>query len=395
MKLLIADPFRTLATHGRDERPLRVLVTGPDIGGFSGGIQTFVGLLLRAFSQYSGLQVRLLPVTQGLHDRESWPAKMFRMLKVLPRFMTALKSSDLVHVNSTFDNRSMLRDGVFMALAQLRSRPVVMQFHGGDPRKVRVLRWPVVGRLIEHLLCRCRMVTVLSAAQMSWLQEALPSLRHVRQVSNFIALDKPVERDSDPGRPVRFLFLARLHADKGIREVVQAARFLVYAGASFHLTICGDGPEREWVEKEVSDPELMGCLEYRGVVSGEDKARVLREADVMLLPSKHEAFPFTLLEAMAYGLPLIATPVGAIGEVLAHKVTGYLVPPEDAPSLTLAMCRFVVDRALLQSISWRARELAEQHYSLDCMRQKFGDLYIEAAAERRAGSRDRATVSAS
>src|SRR5439155_17641773 len=114
----------------------------------------------------------------------------------------------------------------------------------------------------------------------------------------------------------------------------------------------------------------------------DDVAERLAAADIFVLPSRSEAFPNALLEAMAAGLPVVASAVGGILEIVEHGRTGLLVPPGDASALADRLMRVMADPALGRRLGDRARAEVEAQYSFDRMVAAFEDVYLGELARR-------------
>lgn len=143
-----------------------------------------------------------------------------------------------------------------------------------------------------------------------------------------------------PERPFRYLFLGWTVAAKGLRELAAAAEQLAARpGPPFRLAIAGGGAVGDELAARAARGELPGNIELCGWVKGEARDRELAAADALVLPTHVEGFPNVLLEAMACALPVIATPVGAIPDVVVPEETGLLVPPRDVGALLEAMDR--------------------------------------------------------
>jgi glycosyltransferase involved in cell wall biosynthesis len=111
-------------------------------------------------------------------------------------------------------------------------------------------------------------------------------------------------------------------------------------------------------------------------------AERLDEADVFVLPSRSEAFPNAVLEAMAAGLPIVASGVGGIRELLDHGQTGLLVPPGDARALADGLCQVMADPPLAARLGASARARAETRYSFDRMVGAFEGVYLSELTRR-------------
>jgi glycosyltransferase involved in cell wall biosynthesis len=139
------------------------------------------------------------------------------------------------------------------------------------------------------------------------------------------------------------------------------------------LAIIGDGPERARVEAAVVEHGLDG----RVWISGEraDVPAILRRLDCFVLPSVAEGISNTILEAMATGLPVVATRVGGNPELLEDGLTGSLVPPSDPESLAKAMLGYFLDSAAARRHGRAARQTVLRRFSLDRMVADYAQLY--------------------
>jgi glycosyltransferase involved in cell wall biosynthesis len=118
-------------------------------------------------------------------------------------------------------------------------------------------------------------------------------------------------------------------------------------------------------------------VQMLGVVRGPEKERVLLESDCFILPSHGEGLPMAMLEAMAYGMPVIVTRVGAIPEAVTDGVEGFLIEPGDVEALADRMLRLARDPVLRQRMGEAARARVAAAYSLDAMVERIMALYRE------------------
>jgi len=131
------------------------------------------------------------------------------------------------------------------------------------------------------------------------------------------------------------------------------------------LAIVGDGPERAALARRASE-KLSGRATFTGMLSHKDTLAVVKSADVFVLNSSYEGLSHQLIEALALGVPIIATDVGGNPEVITDSVDGLLVPAGDAPALAHALARILGDEELRASLSAHTRESAKR-FSVDAM----------------------------
>jgi glycosyltransferase involved in cell wall biosynthesis len=177
--------------------------------------------------------------------------------------------------------------------------------------------------------------------------------------------DWPVTHD----RPV-VLILARLEHDKGIEYTIDAAAAL----PDVALVIAGTGTQRGSLEAHASAIGIADRVHFLGY--RRDAASLLRCADVFVLPSLVEGLPLSVLEAMAAGVPVIATDIPGTREAVEHDVTGLLVPSRNSDALASAIGRVLTDVASTAARATQARARARRDFSTDIMVARVTELYV-------------------
>ncbi len=171
------------------------------------------------------------------------------------------------------------------------------------------------------------------------------------------------------GRPVRIVTVGRLAAPKDFLTLIKAVGLL--ERGSITLDVLGDGPQR--VELESKAKALGPRVTFHGEVS--DVADHLARADVFVLSSRSEGLPISVLEAMAAGLPIVASSVGGLAELVAEGRNGYLVPAGDPQAMAAALQMLVADPGLRSELGLTSRRRVEAEFSLGECRRRHRDLY--------------------
>lgn len=359
----------------QERTPVRVLITGPSLQGQGAGIQQHVRYLMDAFGASGEFTITSFATTT-VRYRESWLLKALRGSGLMFRFPRSATVCDVVHINSTIDRRSFIRDAVLVLLARLVRRPVVVQFHGGGIHRLRGVAGKVA-LMVGRSFRLADQVLFLSEGQGGPVASAL-SLKRVRFVSNYVDVSGGQAPRTPIAGSLRVAFLGRLDAEKGARETVEA--FRAVAGPDWCLKVAGGGPDAHLMERAASED----CrILYLGFVGQEDRDDLLRWADVLCLPSDHdEGLPYAVLEAAAAGVALVTSDKGALGSIVVPGVTGLIVPPRDAEALGRALLSLDADPRRLAAMKVAAQELAKERFGFDTMRCVFGELWREAGARR-------------
>lgn len=160
---------------------------------------------------------------------------------------------------------------------------------------------------------------------------------------------------------------------EGLIDAFIHLRGMLPADAGVRLAIVGDGPLMPRVKEKIAAAGLADCVWMPGARS--DIAAIMRGFDLFVLPSLAEGTPVTVLEAMAAGLPVVATRVGGLPEVVEDNVTGLLVPPDDAHALATALHSFLACPEQARAAGAAGRLRVERHYSMHAMLDAYAGLY--------------------
>lgn len=177
-----------------------------------------------------------------------------------------------------------------------------------------------------------------------------------------------------PGK-VRFLLVGRRQPQKGVDLLLNAIQILKLSGLEdkFEVKLCGvDVPEHDYLSMaaKLGVAHLVEFLPFQ-----KDMRNIYQEAQSFLLPSRGEGLSNALLEAMAAGLPVIATRVSGTPDVVTNEKDGLLIPPESSESLADAMKRVILDPSLRQRLGQNARRRVEDDYSLERIAGVYSNLY--------------------
>ena len=171
---------------------------------------------------------------------------------------------------------------------------------------------------------------------------------------------------------------AGLREEKRHDLVLAAAAQLAVRGVRIHVLFIGDGPQRESLQGLAGQLGLRDRLHITGYV--DDVQDWLRACDVVCLASSHEVQPLALMEAQASGLPVVASAVGAVAELIDHGRTGLLFPRGDSTRLADGI-QALAAPAARQAIAAQARRHAQAHYDRRQMVERYRDLLGELARQ--------------
>jgi len=203
--------------------------------------------------------------------------------------------------------------------------------------------YPPDGALPEKLRAAA-FVRTNTRANQRHLARLFPEEAHkIVNIYNGVSLAPAGARSPAPGPPFRLLSLGRLVAKKGFPDLLAACRLLASQGVDFQLTLAGDGPEGARLRRLIDNYELTGRVFLPGFVPHREVSQLLAAAHLFIMPSliapsgDRDGIPNVILEALRHGVPVVATQVSGIPEVVRTGETGWLTPPGDPGSLAQAM----------------------------------------------------------
>lgn len=169
--------------------------------------------------------------------------------------------------------------------------------------------------------------------------------------------------------------VARLQEVKGHRFFIEAAARVLSSGVDAHFVLVGDGPLRSEIERQIGDLGITTRVHLLG--DRTDVAQLVSAFDLLVLASLHEGLPNAVMEAMAAGVPVVATAVGGAKELVRHGDTGYLAPPADAVALAERMLFTLGDEANRRRITDGARSHIAASFGMERMVESVEKLYDE------------------
>jgi glycosyltransferase involved in cell wall biosynthesis len=172
--------------------------------------------------------------------------------------------------------------------------------------------------------------------------------------------------------------VASLKPLKGVDLLLRAARRVLRTNRAVTFLIVGDGPERSNLERLAGVLDIGERVRFVGVRG--DVPALLRSSDMFVLSSRTEAFPLVVLEAMASGLPVVATGVGSVREMVEDGISAIVVPPEDSNALADAIVRIIDDEELARAFGDEGRRIVERRFRVETMCHKREELFARLLA---------------
>lgn len=391
---MVSESRPDVAAGPQEASPLRILFVVDSHYPDTGGTEKQVRLLTRAFAD-AGHTVRVvvprldtnLPLTDEV-DGIPLTRLAYPRIKLLGTVVLSVHYGvwlwrrrhefDAIHVHMAKNLAAMC--GLVRPLIPATMTVKISgawEFNGGilDPELrgrplQRLYNWCI--RRVDHLQC-------VSEHTRRMLKDAGYSESLLCMVPNAVDLvrfNPPSREPRELDAPVRVVYVGRIRPVKGL-TVLMGAWSKIARQANARLTIAGDGPGREALMQSVRDGGFADSVEFLGEVN--DVPSVLAEADIYVQPSFQEGLPNSVLEAMAMGLPIVATRISGNEDVVAHEENGLLVPAGNAEALAEALRKLMDDPALAARMGRRSREIVEERFSLSAVMGRLLKAYREKA----------------
>jgi glycosyltransferase involved in cell wall biosynthesis len=316
-----------------------------------------------------GVPVFPIEIERALSPRED-PRAIGQLARAFRRLRP-----DLIHAHGS-------KGGVMARLARLATprTPLVHTPHGyAFAGYFQSARSRAAFRTIERSLAPLTDREICVCEAEARLAATICAERKIRVVHN--GIEPPATVEADPEllalreRGPLIGVVSGLRPGKGIETLIEAMPGLLARHPDATVALAGGGVERERLEALAASLQVDRSLKMLGEVA--DPYRVLAASDLFSFPSWAESFPYSILEAMAVGLPIVATDVGGVGEAIEDGETGLLVPARDPARLADAMARMIDDPGLASRLGAAAGKRLRDRFTLQRMVQKTLSVYSE------------------
>jgi colanic acid/amylovoran biosynthesis glycosyltransferase len=351
-----SDPAHLLAEADRREyertyalRPISLkTLLSAHLTGLSQRPLSYILSLLRSLARSRGAPRDLL-----------W--QLFYFAEAVPLWLR-VRAAGMRHVHSHFTHPA---SDVAMIVAELGDRDGRFSFsfsaHGADMQETDQPRLAEKVRRATRVVC----VSDFGRSQLMSLVEP----EHWPKIEVVHCGLEPAEfsmapHDTSGAEPVSVLAVGRLIPIKGHKILLEAAALARRRGLDLRLTIVGDGPLRGYLERAAGRLGIAASVDFPGFVGQDDIGGYYARADVFCLPSLREGVPVVLMEAMASGLPVIASGIMGIPELVEHERAGLLVAPGRADAIADAIARLARDPDSRRRLGEAGRAKIEAEYEL-------------------------------
>lgn len=339
---------------------------GPDPDG-KGGISVVIKSILSC--ELSG-SYNMGAITTFADTKLIWHfAKAISQTLALSRKRTGLVQIHLASKGSFF------RKSLLAEILRAKNIPYIIHLHGARFREFYDGSNVLIKRRCKKMFDGAKAIILLTPPWEAFAERLGVGYKSV-VISNFVRLTSFVKTPGSDKDLVQILFLGRLGARKGAGDLLRAIKILSEKDIKykFSLILAGDG-DIEGYRKLSQRLHIEAFVRFVGWADEELKDRLLRESDILTLPSRGESFGLSIIEGMNYSLPVIAGKIDSVSSVARHGEDGFLVVPGDIEALAQRLETLIRDPDLRLKMGRAGRARAEREFSEEAAVKKFSALY--------------------
>lgn len=347
------------------------------------------------FSRLGGIEnylLKILPHLQLAHEssgnsrRPGERGLLARARRILGDYLSYFRKvshSDIsiVHLNPSLQPRMFYRDFIYLWIAKIFRKKTLVFFHGWDTRFKQGLD-KNHGRIFRLLYGPADAFVVLASSFAQSLRDwgvTQPIFQEVIVIEDEVFASIDIEellRRRQLATTRQMLFPARLIRAKGIFTVIEALRLVQKKYPQCGLVVAGDGEDAEAARQQVARLKL-DHVRFTGIVSGNEKYDLFRQASLLCFPTEHpEGFPNTIVEAMAFGLPVITRPVGGIADFFIDGENGYISDSTDAGTFARMIEKTLAETRVYPRIARANHRYAADHFLASQAAKRLEDIYL-------------------
>lgn len=301
------------------------------------------------------------------HRDKGAMVKLAYLAKGFAEYLALLPFYDIVHVHLS-EPPSACRKLPFVWMAKLLKKKTIVHFHAFSPETTFRSRYK---KVYQRLFSMADVLIVLSPTWEQSVKETFPGLTNIRVVYNPCTAEiLPMQY---PKRQ-QILFAGTLNARKGYADMIRAFAKIASMYPDWQVVFAGNG-EVKHGKALAASLGISSQTVFLGWVNGTDKDKAFKEASIFCLPSYAEGFPMAVLDAWAYGLPVITTPVGGLPDIAESGKNILLFPPGDIDSLAKCLKKMINDEVFRTSISKESLKFSSDLFAVDVINNQIGEIY--------------------
>ena len=336
---------------------VKVLMVGNDPS-VKGGITSVISQMMSHNWSEDGVDIKFIPTYVETNNFKKILFFTRAYIKIEKEIRT--NRPDVVHIHMSYKG-SFTRKFLIHKLCKEKGIPDIIHLHGSEFKKWYDEVDEKKKAQIRTLLREAKAFIVLGDKWNKVIKDIEP-LTHNVVISNTVHIP---EENVCWREPFILLFLGVLIKRKGVSDLLKATKLLKdkFGNNKFKVVIAGSGTEEKNLRMEAYNLEIEDVVDFCGWTDGEKKSELLRTCQMMVLPSYNEGLPIAILEAMSYGMPIVATDVGDISSAIKDGENGYLVEPGNIEALFNSLYSIMQDKEKYDLFSKNAKDMAMRMFS--------------------------------
>lgn len=294
--------------------------------------------------------------------------KLWYLFTALIEYILLLPFYDIVHIHVA-TTQSAKRKMLFLYPAKWIGKKVILHFH---PSNEKFLFEPNNRKLYRKLFLKANLILVLSEQWRRWLKEALDITENVEVLYN----PCPKVNRRDDIREHNILFAGTIIPRKGYMDLIQAFAKIADKHKDWTVVFAGNG-EIEKAKDAAKNLNVDRQIKFLGWVSGKEKEHAFQTASIYCLASDGEGFPMGVLDAWAYGIPCVVTPVGGIPDIVSDGKNGLVFPVGDIDALSNKLEMLISDEELRKNIVHETDKYVNGLFNVKTINRELGKIYSE------------------
>ena len=285
-------------------------------------------------------------------------------------FYLTSKSPDIVHIH-TGNIISFKRKYYYLKIVNYFRCKIILQNHGGalfEQYKLTSNKWR---HRIRSTFENVDKIISLSENEKNCILKIIP-IANVEVLANSVVI--PEIKKKAKSDFIKITFLGHIKKEKGIFDLLIIVKRLITNNFRVKLTIGGFG-ETELLKLKINNLSISSNVEFLGWITSVQRNKILEESDIFVLASYTEAMPMSILEAMAYSLPVVSTFVGGIPELVIHGESGFLIRPGDLDSLYNYLVLLIKNEKLRDSFGKNGRNIIKKRHNIEIVIKKLETIY--------------------
>lgn len=325
-----------------------------------GGIATVVNAFMHQ-SQWSQYKCRWIKT----HIDKGFIHKLWMLSTAFIQYILLLPLYDIVHIHVS-TTVSANRKYIFYKLAKIFGKKTIIHLHCGSQLS------DIWNKKYEDMFVNADKCLTLSNGIRDYIVSRIGKIDNVEVLYNPCPNIKEI--DLTAKREKNILFAATLYKEKGYLDLIEAFGKIATKHPEWKLLLAGNGNQEEGIAL-AEMYNVADRVKFLGWIRGEDKDKAFRTSSLFCLPSYAEGFPMAVLDAWAYGLPVVTTPVGGIPDIVVDGKNGLLFNPGDINALSKKLDTLIKDTELRNKLSEEARLLADTTFNVATIAQQLDEIY--------------------